>query len=506
MFEKELFLNKKVFFRINENPLFEKENKFVFGFPLINSIDKISSDKEVLNTISGRFCLIEIKDNQLFISTDITGGFRLYYIETDDTIYFSDDFHFLVQFVGLQNLNQDKVQIEYYKQHRYTLGDKALFKEIKKVIPAAYYKLTEKEFFVDTYFKFNLKKSVSQKEYFNKVFDSLNKTIEFIKEQSKENRVFLSFSGGLDSTLLAMLLKNQKIAFTAVFFNSNPSYKANLSDLQRAKFFANKYDIPIEIIDVDLENDADLNEIVQLQLLDRHFSLLHYAGHKLLVSKYGKNIIIINGQSSDSIFSFGPSKEDINDFIRRYILYFPKGIMYYLFVLLINFIKKNNFKKKHTVDDNNLRIIEEDQYFFLRKEKSTCVLSDYSPLLVRILDKSSSYDCSMMYLKVFSFLQGSDNQVLFNSTRNLACNLILPYTTTEIIYSTIINKNNFVELFSPKYILKNIFKKLAGQKYFYAPPKYSTNKELMSSIDYEKKMDMLFFEKLKAEYNIDVFK
>ena len=45
-----------------------------------------------------------------------------------------------------------------------------------------------------------------------------------------------------------------------------------------------------------------------------------------------------------------------------------------------------------------------------------------------------------MYLKIFGFLQGSDNQVVVNSCKNNNADIIMPFLDPQLIYGIIKKK------------------------------------------------------------------
>ncbi len=60
-----------------------------------------------------------------------------------------------------------------------------------------------------------------------------------------------------------------------------------------------------------------------------------------------------------------------------------------------------------------------------------------------------------MYLKLYGFLQGADNQVVFESARHAGIfNVVMPYMSPGFIYGTIRHKDNTKELLQPKYVIR----------------------------------------------------
>jgi hypothetical protein len=62
----------------------------------------------------------------------------------------------------------------------------------------------------------------------------------------------------------------------------------------------------------------------------------------------------------------------------------------------------------------------------------------------------------MMYRKIYTFLQGSDNQVVIQSARAAGIDrVIMPYVTPGFILNTVRYKDSRRDLYRPKYVIKN---------------------------------------------------
>ena len=65
----------------------------------------------------------------------------------------------------------------------------------------------------------------------------------------------------------------------------------------------------------------------------------------------------------------------------------------------------------------------------------------------------------MFYLKIFGFLQGSDNQVVIKSLRRFAVpEICMPFSSLKIVEATMEYKSDFKEFLHPKYVIDHILK------------------------------------------------
>ena len=101
--------------------------------------------------------------------------------------------------------------------------------------------------------------------------------------------------------------------------------------------------ISLDLIKVDLKFlKSTQNFIKKKMMFNYHFSLIFLKGIEYLKKKYGKNVLIISGQSCDSILSFGPSQNTVPNFFARYLINFPFSI----FSKIIPHILNLKFKQK----------------------------------------------------------------------------------------------------------------------------------------------------------------
>ena len=453
MFNKKI----KIKDRIIEIAIFDKvfckdKNNIIFGFPLISKDSLLKSKKFSKNT-KGIWAKINIKNNEVKITTDILGGFRLYYTKKENMIFISDQYDYLITKQN-QKLSINNQEYTFWKKHRYTSGGSTFFNIIKKINPASSLTITKNQIIEDSYFN-DIFREKNITKHSQKIDDDLEDTFLKIKKIPKKKVLF--FSGGKDSCLLANYLIKNEIDFSAIYLHFE--YDNVEDELKKVKLTSKKIGFKIEIIKIK-ENEIDKkleNEILKKQLFDRHISKIQYYGCKIIQKKYGNDVLLINGQSSDSILSFGPSENTLMSYFRRKIMYFPESIISKIGLLLLIIKEKTRFYLPKNEAEKLYALF--DDYKYTRVIKSNLDKEYHQYFQDYLSEKTKglhSYHSKEMLCKILSFCQGSDNQVVINSAKHFNLKVIMPFATPKIIYSTIKFKDDYFESKKPKYVVDKI--------------------------------------------------
>jgi hypothetical protein len=452
--------NTEISIQIQAPIFFENSERIVFGFPFnYDLISQNSHLKNLTENLKGYWLMILIKEDGIEIITDILGGVRIYYTKNDTQIIISDDYLYLEKEFKDKKINF--LEIEYWKKHGFTTGQGTFLEGIKKVSPASILKISSGGVTESTYFM-DKKRIPDAIKHAECIHEDLKDTFENIKKLNK--KVVLLFSGGKDSCLILQYLLKGNIDFIPVFFKTKPLHTTTAEDLNRAKNVAAKLNINLTEIEVELSNISvkEKCEILKEQILDKHYSLLHYSGMKKIKDIYGEDVIVINGQSSDSILSFGPSENSTMSYFRRNIMYFPKSLTSIIGLLLLCIKTRNRFRLPKSKDERLVSLFDEFKYTrVIEVSKSNEYMTYINKYLITKTKELNSYFSKEMYSKILSFCQGSDNQVVVNSAFFNKLNLVMPFATPSIIYNTIVYKNEKIEIKNPKYsidiILRDFF-------------------------------------------------
>jgi hypothetical protein len=159
------------------------------------------------------------------------------------------------------------------------------------------------------------------------------------------------------------------------------------------------------------------------------------------------------------------------------------------------FEKRNKAKLIIPAFENEYQraFFDEMSYIFLLDKSSRIDYNKYLNNIIETIINNIQYkNAQWMLLKIYGFLQGSDNQVVINSARKYGCDRIfLPYASPEFIYSTVQYKNNLKEIFFPKYVISKLLR-----QYGYKPIKTSVGDvySYPASTFFEEKVTKKYFE------------
>ncbi|MFC5194196.1 hypothetical protein ACFPH8_02525 [Bizionia hallyeonensis] len=451
MFKKTIeFNNQKIDITIFDSAFSEDENGIFFGHPLGN----LSTDN--YNDIKGSWFKIQIKPDEVIVVTDIIGAYRMYYLWIKNHLLISDDYRFLLAKISSIEINE--MELAYWKTHDCTTGGKTLFKGINKFKPATETKIKLNDFSENLYFK-NAILTQNNQKHTEKVYQDLDDTFSRIKQLNK--KVILMFSGGKDSCLLALFLKKHEIDFTPVFLKLEPTFNQAFLDFQKVNQVSKALKMKTEIISVKFDSFSqdELNDINEIQLLDKHFTPVHFKGIVEIKKRYGKEVLVLNGSTSDSIFTFGPSENSFISYLRRYMMFKPNALISKFAVKLLNLKTKKRFKLGETEDELLLALMDEYKYCRVLDMDKTDEYYDY--LYEEFLFSKSTlntFNSLEMYAKNFTFLQGSTQQIVHNSCRYQDLKYVMPFATPGIIYATMQFRDRNLEIKQPKYCVERILK------------------------------------------------
>lgn len=499
-YNRKIILDKTtIIIHLSEQPLISTKETVIFGNPFGFKDSYLKLDNNDFgNTVKGYWAKLDFKKDSFSLVNDILGGYRLYYSKKNNQIVISDDYKYILSELQISPVKND-IEYQYWQKHNFTTGKSTFIKGIEKISPASILEIKNNKIQSSTYFKDVIRKPNSKKHQ-KAVHKDLLETFNTIKEQSKNN--VLLFSGGKDSCLLLQYLLKDKIPFTPVFLKLEPANKYGASDLKKVRSISKKLNLNLEEIVVNVSNISEktIEQIIEKQIFDKHYSLLHYLGYNAIREKYGKDCLVINGQSSDSILSFGPSENSLMSYFRRNIMYNSNSITSKLGLFLLKIKTKKSFKLPSNELEKLFALFDEFKY---TRVIDTGLAKDYKDYIYKYIKTQTSflqnYDSKEMYVKIASFNQGSDNQVVVNSSKYNQLNTIMPFATPEIIYNTVKYKDENLEIKSPKYVIEKILKEEFSFYYKKADTKNIKVNDLTIDLNNtsSKKMTKLFLKRVK---------
>ena len=494
MIFKKSFFFKEFKVEINlSNLQYQNKNIFIFGSAIYHDFSKLNKKniKNKAKELTGYFFIIVVNKDSIECITDVAANNRVYYYNNKKNLKIFDDQTFDSSLKYKVKII-DKNYFNFFLEKNFTPGDETYFKNIKKFQPCTYYNISNKlHLGKKIYFPNNINKPNirSCKKEINTYFKNQFKNI-------RNEKVILLFSGGLDSLFLFKMLKLNNIEFSCAYFYSFPSSFETEHYKKKVKGICNEEDIFLDLIEVNTKKLLPILKFIRSKMqFNYHLSLLFLRGVQSLKKRYGKNILLISGQSCDSILSFGPSQLTKANFVARFLNIYPFNFISKLMVSVLNMKFNKDLRNPRT----NINFYESFFFNFFyypliystnfkKKDIITSIINNIG----HIKDKYSK----MLFLKSFGFLQGPDNMVLIKSANEFGINKVYyPFASYKFI-SIISKYYNFkLDLFYPKYILKVICK-----KYIYLNPFRRTFNIYLSHID--NKLKKKYINHLMKKYEI----
>ena len=434
----------------------------LLGYPLGNNLAHLDTNNlgTTLRSVSGYFAFISISRDRVTISTDITGGYRLYRYEEGSSIFISDDYAALVERLrDRRGVQIDESELQFWRRHRYTTGGRTFVKGIDKLEPATIYSFTSEGEQTHCWFP-DVETRPNPRDHVVASRVDIEKTLDLV--QSTGAPVVLLFSGGADSTALAMLMRAQGIDFTPVFFRSRPAYRTNLEDHTRAIRMAERLGMSLLTLDVDIRDELEGGAFAKPMLFDRHVAVVHFVGMRAIAERLGREAVIVCGQGADSVLSLGPSQATRGDLAARVLIFKRNGVLSRLAVAAVNVAYGPGWRRPKDDAEYLSAILNPRAYFPVVGRSDSVELANYVVEMTRgIASRFTSMASARMYLKIYGFLQGSDNQVVIQAARQAGMErVVLPYVSPRFIINTLAHQSVRREIMQPKYVVREILRTL----------------------------------------------
>lgn len=341
----------------------EIENKFKVHWrsssdteTLIKLIE-IYGVRKTLKKIKGMFSFgcYDKKLSILYLCRDKYGEKPLYYGSINGDFYFSSDLKSLIE--NNKNLQLDHESINYFLKYSYIPSPKSIFKNIYKLDAGGILEFDVSKFLKQnkSYYNctkwFDLNFEVNQSK--NKQLDNFeycsdlieNKIFESVKSQLiSDVPVGCFLSGGIDSTLIAIALKNvsnKKIETFSIGFD-NKIYDESKKSSKISKILGLKNNTLMMREEDLIDLIDDLPEIYSEPFGDSS-SL-----PSVLLSKFSRKKVkvCLSGDGGDELFG-GYNRYNLTDNIWRGLNIIPKGFK----KVLRNYLKNLNSEKKNLISN-----------------------------------------------------------------------------------------------------------------------------------------------------------
>jgi len=492
----------------SDNNYYEKENTVSYFKKITNSNEFV----ERIKTINGIFTVIIKTSDEIYIASDTTRIFPLFYTKKNNQLYISDDILYIKN--KLKILEFDKKSSEEFLASGYTIGNKTLLKNIFQLQSSEYLYFKNEEKIKQGFFSSYLINSINYSPYTELKQQAINAFENSFKRliTSLNNRqAIIPLSGGYDSRLIAVMLK--KFNYTNVLCYTYG--KKNNHEIENSRKTAKALNFKWVFIEY---NDELLDNYINTDIFKKYahnvfnFSSLPFLQEYFAV-KYLKDHNYI---SSNSIFIPGHVGDRLGGSLFKPVI--PNKIKHSsISQLLITkkfyYSTLSTYSKKEIKKDLELQLNALNQNYLEQEASSVIENYDFKEPIPKILFNSANVYTFFGYEHRFPYW---DNELL-----DFFKNLPKEYKIMKILYSDILksiyfekaNLNFNKELQSSsiefnKQKLKNLIKPFAP--YFIIKYYLSKNDWLNSSkitqemIDSMKKNNLKFTKKFNSFNELNI--
>jgi asparagine synthase (glutamine-hydrolysing) len=204
------FKNDSLFFKgyfYIDAIFYEKENALNY----LSSVKNTSDFKGLLTNINGVFTLLFSDKNTVYIASDITRSFPIFYTFQNNELFLSDDIFYLKDTFNLDTF--DALSEIEFKACNHTHGKKTLLKNVFQVQASEYLIIKNDEIIESNFFYSYAIKKESIDPYQTlkkKAIDALENTFKRFINSLNNRTVIVPLSGGFDSRFIAVMLKKYK--------------------------------------------------------------------------------------------------------------------------------------------------------------------------------------------------------------------------------------------------------------------------------------------------------
>lgn len=311
---KTFLIHNKGYTWKEENGIFVKGyvidgDNIIEGNELVKYFGKVNDDDFIgkVRQINGLFSVIIKKENKIFLYSDKSRFFPIFYFKTSDEIFISDEpFKFLKY---IKNPSIDKLASYSFLGSGFVIGNKTLIKDIYQV-QAGEYLIFENNILIKSGNAFSYQtnpESLNKKGYkelkedcYVKIEESFNRLIKYLNGRT----AVIPLSGGFDSRLIATALKkrgyNNVVCFT-YGKKDNPEVKISQKVAKNLGYKWHFIEYTPEIIDGFMHSEVFLDyykyasRMVSMFYMQEYFATKYLSENLLL----DKTAIFLPGHSGD---------------------------------------------------------------------------------------------------------------------------------------------------------------------------------------------------------------
>ena len=422
-------------FRIRENLSLDPKN--------IRIINEDLSLENIIEIIRGedRVCICIYNEEFRYIALPATFHGEIFYIQNGNEVMISDDLYKLAAHLGGVTIN--KSNYERFMLKGYFSSEDTLFNEIHRFSNFSVYGV-----YLGNFRKYEIpftkNVNIEDEKQYQKFKDVLNEIVD----RKLRGTPCLLLSGGADSRLLLLLMKERIKNLQAVNMQYNPSMTINLNDIILAEKMAEIVGCKLHKVCVGFgEKEFDtLYDVVGIMPNCTHVSIgfdemLH------TVSRLGFDSIW-TGQNMDNLYNLGPtgrlsiSKAGLGEALKRFYLSEE-------FFLTLEDVEGNPNKITNLVASLGkymLRIVRKNAKIYLPNSSDELIdnfahSADYLPLSLFKRDtdnkksaKINPFDIKQkLYRNKINYFNSGDAMVIDLLAYKYGINAVFPYTDMKMI-------------------------------------------------------------------------
>jgi asparagine synthase (glutamine-hydrolysing) len=280
---------------------------------LSNTVFKTESDTEVLlksMSIYGATCVDDFqgmfafafynrKENTLILSRDYLGKKPLFYSLGKDFLIFSSQIDVIKKFIKTCSI--DNVSLSNYLKLGYVVNPRTMYSEIKSVMPGEFiiYDLNVNEI--------TCRNNFVPKQILSSNFSSINENLQgaFLERTIGQENFALSMSGGIDSTILALIALQLNKKFVAYTMNWQESDKTRYNeDAKNASLICEQLGIQHHLVDMPTLKEIPDQLVQYVKAMGEPNSNPSGISMMSLYSQISDagNRLVITGDGADEVF------------------------------------------------------------------------------------------------------------------------------------------------------------------------------------------------------------
>ncbi len=188
---------------------FDNKNNYYYGEKLLQYFKSIDNNKEfyekIIN-INGIFSVIIKKETKLFAASDVVRMFPLFYTKIDNTFIISD------KITKVKNGNKDQLSINEILMTGFVVGKNTIYENTKQIQAGELITVDDNIIETTTYQDYITSENNILKQSFEQLHNIATKKINNVAKRLINSlngkTAIIPLSGGYDSRLIAVMLKN----------------------------------------------------------------------------------------------------------------------------------------------------------------------------------------------------------------------------------------------------------------------------------------------------------